>query len=732
TTPESGVSGGAVPRARAGAGPGPWLYPAAALLSVLITALLLQLQRADLRVPFAYSGDAMFYSMMIKGISDNGWYLRNNFIGMPSGADLQDFPVPDTFNFLLIKAATLLTSDHALILNLFYLLTFPLTTLAALYVLRRLRVSALPALLAGLLYTFTTYHLSRGQHHLMYTAYYAVPLIVLVILWATAGEVKGRGRWVFSLAACVLIASTGGVYYSFFACYLLLVAGLFLAVFRRRAGATLAPLLLAGAIFATLFANLSPSIFYRLRHGTTDTAQRVPAEAETFGLKIAQLLLPVTGHRVPALAELKGQYNANPLVTENDDATLGLIGSLGFLLLLGRLLANGAGAARARADEPDRVLSRLSLLNLAALLLATIGGFGALFNLLVSPQIRAYNRVSVYVAFFSLSAVALRLDRAARRRPRTGRQRIAFGVLVALFIPLGVLDQTSPRFVPDYATVRAEYQSDADFGRRVEAAAPPGAMIFQLPVRRFPEAPPTERLYDYDLFKGYLHTQRLRWSYGALRGREGEAWQKQVVARPTAEMVETVALAGFGGIYLDRFGYADNGAGLEAELAGLLGAGPLASANGRLAFFDLAPYQRRLRERFGAAELEARREAALHPLLLSWAGGFSTPEGTPEENWRWCGPAGELQFDNRLSRGRRVTIEGSFATAQEANLSLEGGLVSARLRVGPDARPFSQSFTVPPGIHTIKFACDGPRVDAPTDPRVMVFRVNNFKVIVAE
>jgi len=603
-----------------------WLYPAAGLLSIVITIGLLQLHHADLRVPLIYRGDALFYSMLIKGIIDNGWYLHNDFIGMPWPADLHDFPIPDNFHFFLIKLATVFTQHHGLILNLFFLVTFPLTTLAALYVFRQFKISPFPALLGALLYTFTTFHFNRSQSHLMYSAYYVVPLIVLVILWTCAEQVPGKRRVIFSLVVCALIASTGGAYYSFFACYLLLMVGLFLAIRRRQIHSVLVPLLLAGAIFATLLANLSPSILYRLTHGVTMTAQRWPAEAELYGLKIAQLLLPVTGHRIQALARLKSRYNANPLVNENDDATLGLIGSLGFLFLLGRLLANGIGA-RMQADEPDHVLRHLSFLNIAAVLLGTIGGFGAIFNLLVSPQIRGYNRVSVYVSFFSLFAVALLLDRVARPSLKTRGWRIAFGVLLGLLTFLGLLDQTSARFVPDYAMVHAEYRSDADFVRQVEASVPPGTMIFQLPFHPFPESPPTGRIEDYDLLKGYLHSRGLRWSYGAMRGRASDFWQRRVVAAPTGELVKTLALAGFGGIYLDRFGYADNGANMEAALAGMLGATPLVSANGRLAFFDLAAYQQRVKEKFTEAEMETKREAAVHPLLVSWKGGVHGPEG---------------------------------------------------------------------------------------------------------
>ena len=74
-------------------------------------------------------------------------------------------------------------------------------------------------------------------------------------------------------------------------------------------------------------------------------------------------------------------------------------------------------------------------LTLAALLLATVGGFGSLFNLLVSPEIRAYNRVTPFICVSSrLVAIALIADTAPGRR--RGRRRSGDGCRRALVAAL--------------------------------------------------------------------------------------------------------------------------------------------------------------------------------------------------------------------------------------------------------------------------------------------------------
>jgi hypothetical protein len=710
-------------------------------LSLLYTYLFFKLYRADLRVPFIYYGDTMFYGMLIKGIGEHGWYLNNPNIGLPFGTELHDFPIPDTFHFFLIKLATWFTHDHALILNLFFILTFPLATITSLYVFRQFNFSFFPALLGSMLYTFVPYHLSRSEHHLMYSAYYVVPLIILVMLWvcSLAGKNNNQGhqeisfslrnpKLIISFVICLLIASTGGVYYSFFACYLLLVIGLIQSISLKSFRYLLLPGFLTSVIFATLIANLSPSIIYQFKNGKTDTAQRVPSESELYGLKIAQLVLPLTGHRIRALREVKDQYNTFPLVSENDDSTLGLIGSIGFITLLGMLLCKGLNFKSREEGSTQNLLGHLSVLNIAAVLLGTIGGLSSLFNLLISPQIRAYNRISIYISFFAFFTIVLLLEGARQRFFQSPGRRVIFSIIVIVATGLGLLDQSARRFVPAYAAGKVEYQNDADFIKMVEASVPARSMIFQLPVKRFPETIAIERVYDYDLLKGYLHSKDLRWSYGAMRGRQSDIWQASVVAKPTPEMVEIITLANFEGIYIDRFGYPDNAAKLENDLTTLLGVNPIVSKNGRLSFFTLSLYEQKLRDTHSSRELGLKREKALHPLLTTWVDGFSALEGNPGEQWRWCGPSGGLVLYNTAPYAQDVTVEMSLVTHKEGNMYIESPFFTERLKTYPDPISFSKSFKVPPGQYKLKFVSDAEKVYTINDPRILVFKVINFKL----
>jgi len=575
------------------------VYGSALVLCVGILSVVFQLWQIDLSIPFGYlqEGDFFQISRFTKGIIEEGWYLSNPFLGAPYGATLYDFP-GDNLVAVFMKLLSLGTADYARVMNLYTLLTYPLTVVTSVFVFRRFQISTVPTVVGSLLFAFLPYHFWRYGHPSL-ASYYLVPLLVMVALWVCLGrpffsavEENGRRtrhwrRGLASSAICLLMASQIS-YYPFFGAFILLTAGAFgsgqqCSIWPLVRGSAFAGLLLIGVII-----NLAPTIQYTAEHGRNlSVANRLPAEAEYHGLKIIHLLLPASAHRSTLLEALKNDYNQSaPLVDENHTASLGLVGSLGFLILIGWLLCGCPARTR------PSLLSSLSILNLSALLLGTIGGFGAMFAYFISPQIRAYNRISVYIAFFSLFTVVWLCEQVATDWVKTRVQTSLFRAGMAGLLCLGVWDQSIPALVPDSAAAAPAYAADAAFVQRIEAVLPNNAMIFQLPYVPFPEHGPVHQMQDYAHFRPYLHAKTLRWSYGAMTGREPAARRHQMAERPVPEMIRLLHRTGFRGIYIDRNGYVDHGTALEAELLQVLQTTPVVSANGRMAFFPLAPVAR--------------------------------------------------------------------------------------------------------------------------------------------
>ncbi|HEY3274525.1 MAG TPA: hypothetical protein VGJ92_12210, partial [Methanocella sp.] len=141
-------------------------YALGVILSLGIVAWVMRLWEAKLTIPWGYEGDQLFTGFTVKSIMDNGWMLYNGFAGMPGGMEFYDFPSSNNLDFLIIKALVPVSANYAMTMNLFFLLTFPLATVAMMYVLRRFRLSWPAALVGGLLFTFIPFHFMRGEGHL--------------------------------------------------------------------------------------------------------------------------------------------------------------------------------------------------------------------------------------------------------------------------------------------------------------------------------------------------------------------------------------------------------------------------------------------------------------------------------------------------------------------------------------------------------------------------------------
>jgi phosphoglycerol transferase len=356
----------------------------------------------------------------------------------------------------------------------------------------------------------------------------------------------------------------------------------------------------------SLALNLLPSFRFHQAHGPNAqgfTHDRDPVDAEVYGLKISHLLLPGVGHRLrhvhPYFDRAVSQWGVY----------LGLVGGAGFLLLVGRLVFRGPGTGRRSA-----LLNFLCVLNGCGVLLATVSGFSSLFSRLVTPAVRCYYRMSVFLGFFALAAVAVGLDRLGRRLgPAPSRRALFYAVLAAL-LALGLVDQVPAPIIRDYDFYAQRFRDDAAFVAVMEASLPAGAMVFQLPYSPYPEPGPGYFGLPYEGLRPYLHSKTLRWSYGAYKGRPWDEWQKRVAGLPVDAMVRQLALAGFQGIYLDRNCCADGGLALEAGLARALGTPAVRSPDGKRSFFPLGAYAARLKEEIPTPAWEALHQAALDPV----------------------------------------------------------------------------------------------------------------------
>ena len=697
--------------------------------ALLAATFALQLWHAHLHIPLSYTWDGIFTEMIVKSVINGGWIFTNHSLGAPLGTQFFDYPLgTDNLHWLIVKLMGAVTNNPARVMNVFFILTFPADAIAGYAVFRWLRISVPTSVVCAILFAVAPYHLLQGEEHIFLSEYVAVPFGAYLILsvldgssWATISRGSRRLDWrawlptrpLLRLVLCVLIGSIG-VYYAAFTMVLIALAGAATALSARSPRPLVPAAMVFVAIGAMILIDDAPTIVYQHEHGKDAlVAQRLPQESEIYSLSLTSLVFPVPGDRIGPLNDLRQRFDTTTIVPGAGDESLGVVSALGFLWLCGVALCAVLGFGRA-----GPLLKQHRQLGFAALitfLCGTFGGISTLIAYLVTPQIRVWDWISIFISFFALAAVGVGLD-ALHRRLAPAR-RWWWAPALAGVLVFGIYDQSSSDAIPPYAANVASYDSDSAFVEEIQSLLPHGSAVFELPYVPFPENPPVDRMTDYDEGRGYIQTTTgLRWSYGAMKGRAAD-WESQTTSLPIQTLLDGVVAAGFSGVWIDRYGYTDNAVSLASEIQTVLGSPPIGSLNGRFLFFDLRAFAAHLRKRYTAAQIAGLRNAMLHPPEIIWGSGFY---GAEAEGSRWSLPDAQATVDNDTHAARRVEFFSDVQTLAPGHYRLTvtapGGTV-AHFTVTNTPHAIKFAFTVPPGTSAISFASTAPVTLAPGDPR---------------
>jgi len=132
-------------------------------------------------------------------------------------------------------------------------------------------------------------------------------------------------------------------------------------------------------------------------------------------------------------------------------------------------------------------------------------------------------------------------------------------------------------------------------------------MVFQLPYEDFVYGSRRERMLPGDQMRPYLHSKTLRWSWGAMSGRNHD-WTKVTAELPLDQFIERIIFAGFGGLLIDRYGYKDSE--VEQSVLSYLGPASKFDLGGRWVFFDLRTFREKLESSLSSQERARREEIA--------------------------------------------------------------------------------------------------------------------------
>lgn len=710
----------------------------AGLVSLCVVFLRLGLWRYDLSVPIVYWDDALYETVVVKALTEGAWNYHIPRLGAPFGMDAVDFPIGCTLDFFFIKLLSLVVRNPCLLINLYWLLTIGLAGAFATLLFKYLRISSVWAATFGVLYAIIPFVFYRNICHLN-LVHFMVPGAAFLGLSLAHGESLSffrrnqtpnqyaltTRRFVFALVICVAVG-LAYIYWAFFGCIVIAI-GCLIGFSRARAKMILATALIyIFVIGVAAVADIGPSFIYWHRNGVNPALNyKSAANADVYGLKIRQMLTPIVEHPLPALRKVRDRIIRAGFPTDHNEsymAALGTIGTAGFLILIAVTIVQPRD--KIFGDTRMRLFSRFVI---ALVLIAEVGGFGSLFNIFVMPEFRCYDRVSPFVSLFSFGAVAVAFDHLSRRiHPYLQFLIAGPTILVASF------DQVAVAPFQAHESYEQQFYQDREFISKLESRLPSGSMIFQLPNTEFPLDGGRERMGPYDNARAYLHSAKLRWSWGAMGGRKHD-WSRMTSALPPSQFLDRIAFAGFNGVLLYRFGYTD--AALEQTLLQHLGATEKFDLGGRWVFFGLSNWTNRLVGSLSELERAKRRDLARHPVAIEWGQGFSFEETDKNQTWRWCGKNGVMRFVNESDFERLVELDAAFQEQSQGAypLRIDTGGASTQLMLATDpGRYYARLILKPHTSQDIWLHFLGPALNVPTDPRELAFRVVEFHLTEAD
>lgn len=533
---------------------------ATVVLGALTCLLLLGYGRIDLTQPTRLAGDHLFYLTFAKSYIAGHGLRFNESLGSPGVQDGMYFPGFDMSHKYILWLGSWFFSNPISLMHFFYLISIPLIYLFCYWALRKLEIGHWTAALAAIAFVVSPFLAIRAGVHDFLAMYYSVPLGAALAL--QLGSARRDGTWTqffarpFTLVALAGVG-TAGVYYTFFS----LMFMNFLAVGAAIAQRSWRPTALAACATVLIVIVF---VVVGLGSGLLDVAAiRTPAryafEQIDYGLVIADAARTLADF--PLLKGGADLYGQMRLTTgENYGEWPGFL--LSAVILASPLLLIAAGPMR-RVSGNKR---RADLIFLCAaclvfgLLFAVRAGLGLLFNIYLTPLIRAQERIIPFLSFFALVIVCVLIDASRTSRARWVQTTIPTVLLVGLLASaapsVGALFKKQQIYLHNEAD-QSYQRSMAQLLQQKDVAHI--ERVLQFPILSWPEVP-RQRMFD-----PYSHAlcfvmdrpnSRTRWSYGShiLQPAYRYLWWLTQTHGPD-NLVPAARAAGFDAILIEKLAY---------------------------------------------------------------------------------------------------------------------------------------------------------------------------------
>lgn len=704
-------------------------YAAQAACVLLVAFFAAGLSEVGMEVPIGYRGDSIALLAYIKGMLLNQWVGDIKQLSAPLTFDGTSFPIATSTDWLLMKLISLANDGVGFVANAFWLFSMVASAGLCALALQLIGVRPLIALLSGVAYAFLPYTFMRAIAHLN-LVYYLVPLLCMLALHVassfTVGAPHQRQIRAIGYTACVA-QGFNYIYFSFFGAILLAVATMLGYSNSRNTSVLRVGLASISILLSATAINLAPTFWSWHANGKPPESEyKIVAEAELYGAKLRRMLAPHHDNSLPGLRQWGERDLRAAFPNENENVTtrLGLLCGIGLLNLL--LASLQLPFARKYLGTSANSLPPLALFTYLAI---TVGGLGAIFNVLVAPDIRAYNRFSVFLAWFALAAIALSVHRLLETKAALARHAAMATFIILLLVSLYDQLLDSQGISKNRVDDRLRYSQDVWFASLVDSKFVEGGSVFQLPIASFPIDRHYGGMASYDHLRPFLWTRKeVRWStpsYSQLH----RAWQTRVAGLSDSALLDALAFSGFDLVWIDRAAYKDRG---ESLITSLLAAGAeLVNTDGpdRIALLNMQVRNADLRKRLGedvyAENVALWRSPAIS---LGWEGFYHEEQAPNGSHFRWSKQSSFLPVLNNTSQALRLTLAFDVEAGADGWLIVTHGNEVQEIKIGKFDVHISESIEIPAKSKMqISFVTNAPQVIAPADPRQLFFRLKNFR-----
>jgi len=517
---------------------------------------------SDLQSPNAYSWDGVAVYALTKAFASGeiypGLFKFVGTLNAPFSANWNDYPFEDAVFFPAAVMANIFGLSAGLWL---YLLGSQLLAGLSFYLATRLL--DLQRDISGacaILFALSGFSFLRGVMHLTVTLYWHLPLLLVTLLWCiepTKLKLSARhGTWLG--IASGLLAGVYNPYYWFIFLFLLILILAGTTCRKDYPHALRVAAITAATIIGFLALN-ADTILFALFFGKGHAVNRNLWELVMHGLRLPDLASPSPGNRLHAiLGPIFNQYRKmypDPLKGEAQWAYVGIIALSGLIVLV---LSN---TVRLAGRSFDRV-NNLYWIALGVFSFAVVGGINYLLGAFGFVILRSTNRYSIL--FMAIGLLYLTQLVSSLRNQKT------IACFAAVVLTLGLYDQLPASVSPAAQNKdRLEMMEDQELANIIESNLKPNAMVFQLPVKPFPETGMIHEMREYDHFRPWLWTKTIRFSYGTMKGRGDADWQSVVGSKPIDSLLDDLSQLGFSALLINRDAYKDGADELKAKVISL-------------------------------------------------------------------------------------------------------------------------------------------------------------------